>query len=52
MRELNALELQAVAGGASAPRPIRQEPPILKIIVAVLERLIKRLEGGGMKQFA
>jgi len=50
MRELNALELQAVSGGAMAI--VRKEPPIVRIIVAVLERLIKRLEGGGMKQFA
>ena len=49
MRELSAVELQAVAGGALTIVKRPTEPPIVRIIVKVLEDLIKRLEGGNPK---
>jgi bacteriocin-like protein len=45
MRNLTANELQAVTGGAMAIA-VRKEPPIVGIIVRVLEDVIARLEGG------
>ena len=48
MRELTSVELQAVSGGFATlrqPNPIAAE--IRKIEIAVLERIVRILEGGG-----
>jgi len=51
MRELTSIELQAVSGGLEKmPRPIQVD--VRRIIIAVLERIIVKLGGGGMQRFA
>jgi hypothetical protein len=51
MRELTSVELQAVSGGLATlrrPNPIAAE--IRKIEIAVLERIVRILEGGAMRK--
>jgi hypothetical protein len=52
MRELTNTEIQAVSGGAAAV----MRPPVgidvRRIIIAVLERIIARLGGDGMRRVA
>ena len=52
MRELTDIELQAVSGGLmQAPSPA--EPPIVRIVLTVLEDVLRGLEGGrGMRPAA
>jgi len=51
MRELTSLELQAVSGGAMAIAIARRpEPLFVRIVLRVLEDVLRGLEGGtGMR---
>ena len=48
MRELTELELRAVSGGLAAPRPT--QPPVIRLVVAILTAILRRLEGGDPRQ--
>ncbi|MGC1179451.1 MAG: hypothetical protein WA884_10630 [Methyloceanibacter sp.] len=50
MRELTSIELQAVSGGAMAIIARRPEPLFVRIVLRVLEDVLRGLEGGtGMR---